>query len=330
MGNSVKGPGGKYVFVHPIERFHFFNKKAYRIERAVLCTRASARSRLSVLPGWQQLRPESRREFIDGDAFLVVDAMNGFQSDVAGWALRYGREVMSVLACAMLYWAGRHPQRRFGLSGDVTAVRSDRSLVAANEGGPSSAFWTGRGAWLPTQFEPNWDHGARRFKFSRLFGVRGSGRTTRWEDTLWRVAGLIGRSQQAESRTEAFLLLMMALDALLLVRRDKADTLAMRIEGLFGGTELKFSLRPRVLGLYEKRCDIVHDGRSDVVEPLDLHHLDFIAANAFQQVWRLRKWSNKGELLKFADSRAAAGKWKSTDRLELWPIPYMNYDKMAP
>ena len=184
---------------------------------------------------------------------------------------------------------------------------------------------------MPTQFDQYWDIFSRKYKVGRLFGIRSTGGLTKhWANTLWRVAVLIGRSQQADSRSEAFLLMMMALDTLLLFRFDKAEILATRLEGLFGGTALRFSLAARVPELYDKRCAIVHDGRTDVVAPLDLHQLDFCAVNGFRQVWKLRKWRCKVDLLDFADRRGAAKKWTRRDGLELWNLPYKRYEQMAP
>lgn len=326
MSNS----SGRFVYAHPIERFQFMGRASMQIERATLCTNRSAKARLSRLPGWKNVVGTYREEFVNADAYLLTDEC-GYSNQITIRAERYARDILNMLACARMYYSGRKVNAQFGLKGHVGPAISEHALVSTLETGTSHSGWSGRGSWMPTQLHEDWWLFVRQRKINQLFGIRSSTRfTEHWKSTLWRAGLLIGRSQQTTSRSEAFLLMMMALDVLLLRRFDRSSDLERRVFGLIGFEALQIPFA-KVSELYKLRCDIVHDGKVGTIGPLDLHYLDFFALNVFENIWRVRAWSTKNALIDFTEHRAIRRKWLKNPKLRVESVAYHpSYERLEP
>ncbi len=131
-----------------------------------------------------------------------------------------------------------------------------------------------------------------------------------WKDTLRRVALLAGQSQSSSDIAHAFLLNMIAIEALLVEQQDKhKNALPKRVEAFIGwvGYWSTHSYEQRLSEVYSKRCKLVHNGVFEDIEIRDLLFTDDILLNVLANILNhLSVFKSKRSIIDFSDKIAAA------------------------
>lgn len=297
--------GGSFFYIHPVDNLTLSGKtKRFIVGDCTIATRRSMMQCVRSSANWCD-PPRGWGSAFDSDTFVAF-ACKGKPSQVIPQAEHRCREALWVLAGTMLYFSPRNSVRQFGLRGDIGTVTSEAALVGRNR----KVFqqnWRHRGSLIPEDLECGWWNYYKQRRLGKfLTFTSDKAVTSRWKKTLWRAATLVGKSRQADSRAEAFLYQMFALEALMLIKGDpKRTTLAKRLCGLL----FDHADSGQVEWLYGIRSEIVHNGAYDAVTPEALHLADYYAVNAlWNAVVQRRHWSNKQEFLSFCSRRAESGR----------------------
>ncbi len=286
--------GGSFFYVQAVDNLLLSGKtKRLEVGECTIATRRSMMHLVRSAAKWSELpKGWAESSALDSETFIAT-ACKGKPSAILPAAEQRCREALWVLAGTMLYFSPRSKVRSFGLRGDVSTFSSEATLLCTNRRG-FHQNWEHRGSLIPQALESRWWRYFKQRKLAKFLSFTNDpGISKKWKQTLWRSASLVGRSRQSESRAEAFLYQMFALEALVLTRGDpQRSTLAKRLCGLLYG----HADTAEIEWLYGIRCEVVHDGNYSAVTPEALHAADYYALNT---VWNAatqrRHWSNKQE-----------------------------------
>lgn len=234
-------------------------------------------------------------------ATFIITTCRGKPSKILSIAEHRCREALWVLEGSLLYFSPRSKVSAFGLRGDIGLLTAEATLICTNRTAPRQS-WDHRGALIPQELDSQWSQYYKQMRLSRYFNFLGDqDLSKKWKAVLWRAATLVGRSRHTESRAEAFLYQVFALEALLLNRGDtKRTTLSKRLAGLlYGHADAHV-----VDWLYGIRSEVVHDGNYAAVTAQALHAADYYALNAtWNAIVQSRHWKNKQEFLEYCSRR---------------------------
>jgi hypothetical protein len=223
---SVSSPttrrrGGVYYYVHPIDNLSV--SPGSRIKRINVgdVTIATKRSMLHMLlhhDSWKELPSEWRSKGGLDSSMFAITRTKGLADVAADAAEQRCREALWVLAGTMLFFSPRSETRQFGLRGDAHKTTSEVSLFSLLDTRVHQR-WSHGGTIVPVQLESRWWKYFRERRLKRFLGFANDSKlSSHWKQTLWRAASLAGKSYMAQSRSEAFLYQMFALDSLMLIR----------------------------------------------------------------------------------------------------------------
>jgi len=166
--------------------------------------------------------------------------------------------------------------------------------------------------------------------FPRLMGIVADkySHTKRWRDFLRGVALLAGKSQNSVELADAFLWNMVALDRLLLMKRESKrhnDAIVDRTKAFFG--RCRFWTRQRmdekIRNIYDKRCKLVHDGNRAAVNFSHLILSDEVLANLLIAiVHHQRHFGSKRSIMDFAERENAKETLGLKPRSRDWQFGY--------
>lgn len=109
----------------------------------------------------------------------------------------------------------------------------------------------------------------------------------KWLMLINRAASLAGRSYLADTLSDAFMYVMIAIEVLLSKHGDKhAEVIANRINSFFSWyfNNNDDGWKAIVKRLYSMRCDFVHDGNGENLNGLDLYHAEIILRNLLRNI----------------------------------------------
>ncbi len=126
----------------------------------------------------------------------------------------------------------------------------------------------------------------------------------KWLKLINRAASLAGRSYLADTLSDAFMYVMIAIEVLLSQRGDKhRDVIANRINSLFSWyfDNDDEEWKSIVNRLYNLRCDFVHDGKGDDLNGLDLYYAEIILRNLIRNIcMNPSRFPTKGSIAAYA------------------------------
>jgi len=316
----MKTKYGKWTFIFPIANVALSPAVGhqFRIDRLTLVTYDYLRLRrshfgipkpLSVLQeGSEALK---KYFFTKSPTFGVVRA-TGVLGQLEPRVLSIVRDELAILALSHLGYSRRARIAVPSVMGERPT--GSRSSFVINT---TDASWTHSvrtlGAVQPLALTAHWVHFHRRFLFLKLLKVlraRGS-RTKEWQLDLRNAAILLGLSQVATDPSQAFLWNMIALELLLTRQEDTyVDALPARAEAFLGwvGYWQVQDFERRIRAAYQKRCQLVHRGRRDVIDAQDVVFTDQLLLNLmFNVVRHIARFPSKESIVEFS-SRVEAEK----------------------
>ena len=109
----------------------------------------------------------------------------------------------------------------------------------------------------------------------------------KWLKLINRAASLAGRSYLADTLSDAFMYVMIAIEVLLSQQGDKhAEVIASRINSFFSWYFDNNDDRWKAIvnRLYKLRCDFVHDGKGENLNGLDLYNAEILLRNLLRNI----------------------------------------------
>ncbi|MBN2375440.1 MAG: hypothetical protein JXD22_03505 [Sedimentisphaerales bacterium] len=132
---------------------------------------------------------------------------------------------------------------------------------------------------------------------------------SKWKDNLYRVSRLIGQSLTSNNLEQAFLLNMIAIEALLTEQGDKyTEVLPKRIEAFIGwvGYWNRRNYKEEIKSVYKKRCEYIHDGNDKHIEIKDLLFTDDLLFNILSNlVSHTKIFKSKKDIIVFTTKVSA-------------------------
>lgn len=313
---SLKESSGSWVFIFAVSALQLGQNvhEEFVVDGVTFVTvRRLARVRLRL--GLPYTVGELKRRFPGGsfldrpDQVVAVLRRSGRPVDIELTARRRVTEALDILSASQLGYARRRTNAAPSVDGE-TAQRTSHFYIDTKTGhGVQSAQLAGKLGEL--SIERRWLNYQKRGFFWSLLQVI-DGRTQAapsWRSTLRRVAVLIGQSQKSTNAVHAFLLNMIAIEALLAHGGDKYfDALPDRTEAIIGwvGFWHTHGYGQRIRDLYKKRCQYVHEGDGSAVAVEDLLFTDDILFNLLVNILgHPTLFSSKDDLVRFADRVAA-------------------------
>jgi hypothetical protein len=226
--------------------------------------------------------------FFSGVETFAVARRSGVGREVRDELRNIVREELSILAATQLGFAKRHAiavpemyrKKRYP---------SESYLLLDSE----DLAWTQRDRTLGSAKRLLLDHDWLRFQsevafdalLAALQGRLAIKRT--WRRDLRNAVVLVGQSQCTMDLPQAFLWNMIALELLLTGRGDKLDeALPKRAEAFLGWASPWHDegYTDRIQAVYKKRCELVHQGRRDVVALRDVYFTDDLIFNLLANI----------------------------------------------
>jgi hypothetical protein len=200
------------------------------------------------------------------------------------------REAVAVLASS-LFWIDWRQDTWISIAADNSVKMFERHAAFERASRAFQRQHAVYGSPLATVLDRRWREFNRSYFFGNYAKIRnGTRRVAReWSGILRRVVILVGQSQLARSVPEAFLLNMIAIEALLARRGDSfPDALISRVVALHGWMtdEDPEPWRTTLTRLYKLRCSFVHDGLSGDLTPMDLFQSDELLFNLLVNAMR--------------------------------------------
>ena len=218
--------------------------------------------------------------------------------------------------------------RVFGPADVAYGVRSTQLVVNTDTGvlKGSRSMW--RRSLLTLRLDTDWHrfqkaHGI--LKKMNAFFQEGTQIEPEWRNAVRRAAILFGRSLQDADRAFAFLLDMIALDTLLLAKRDRAIEMFPRLDAVLGwsnlGRKKPWFENSDLRRLSLLRNSLVHNGDANGLQAGDLLLADALLGNVLSCVLRMgRKWGSRDSMIEFGN--------RVSCRVSLGQRPYASEGKL--
>jgi Apea-like HEPN len=280
---------GSWVYVMPVSGMVLTSAvhEEFQVGRVTFLTvrrLARVRRRLGIPTRLSEMRSlHSLAPFLsDGQQVVAVVRHTGKPRDLDAQIQRMVAEALQILSVSQLGYA----KRRFNAFPAIDGphrTRTDHLCVNARTGAAIGSSQL-RGKLGELVLDDPWVRYQKSVFFWKLRAILQGDQSVAgsWRETLRRVAVLVGQSQTSNDLAHAFLLNMIAIEALLTVQGDKySDTLPERVEAFIGwiGFWHTHDYENRIRDAYKKRCRYVHDGDASAVEVADLLFLDDIVLN---------------------------------------------------
>jgi hypothetical protein len=240
---------------------------------------------------------------------LAVVRETGRPKDIDAGVQRRVTEALQILAVSQLSYSKR--RRNAFPTIDNTSIRTTDRLCVDGQTGDRLLSSRVSSKFFDLVLDERWRSHHKRVFFWDLWRIlEGEIKVkTTWRETLRTVAVLVGQSQTSNDLAQAFLLDVIALEALLAVQGDKyLDALPERVEAFIGwvGFWRTRNYESRIREAYKKRCQYVHAGDASTVEVADLLFMDEIVLNVLMNIVAHPKlFASKDDVVEFAKKVSA-------------------------
>jgi len=316
MTLKLADTSGSWVYILPVSGMALTAAvhEEYQVDRVTFVTvrrLARVRRRLGLPKRLSEMRSLHTLAAFLGDPLQVVAVVRhqGKPSDLDARIVRMVTEALQILSVSQLGYAKRRLNAFPAVDGPHR-TRQHHLCVNAHSGAAIGSSQL-RGKLGELTLDTGWVKYQKRVFFSQLMSIlqRDQAVSRSWTRTLRRVAVLVGQSQTSSDLAHAFLLNMIAIEALLTVQGDKySDALPERVEAFIGwiGFWRTRDYENRIRAAYKARCRYVHEGDASAVTVADLLFLDDIVLNLLVNiVGHPALFSSKEDVIGFS-SRVSA------------------------
>jgi hypothetical protein len=182
---------------------------------------------------------------------------------------------------------------------------------------------------LPFQVNNNWKSFHQKFFYQKFLKIiNGEKKINRkWRNLLISAARIVGKSLNSHDIPESFLKNIIALEMLLVDQNEKIkDKLIERSAYFLDWSENweNDNIEERIIGIYKKRCDYVHDGRYSDITKEDLIFSDELIFNVFNNLINyIDKISSKAKLIEFSDNYQCEKKLGLNSKFQFGKFKYV-------
>ncbi len=167
---------------------------------------------------------------------------------------------------------------------------------------------------MPIVLNENWLSFHKSFFYLKLLSIiNGEHKiNTKWKNLLISVAKLVGKSLNSHDIPEAFLQNVIALEMLLVSQGEKIEEKLLERSRYFLDWSEDWKndrIEDKIKIIYKKRCDYVHDGKTQDITKDDLIFTDDLIFNLINNILNhIEKISSKGQLIEFSEKYLAEKK----------------------
>ena len=267
--------------------------------------RFGIRDRLSII----KKTSIASRFFENSSPTIAVMRHNGTIANTHTKVLRLVSEELELIAASQLGYSKRRYNSRLSVFSQNYPSLSWLCLNSTNKSCYQANSIIGQIGELA--LDERWLQWQKKFFFYTFINIL-NGKIelqNNWKSNLYRVVKLAGQSLLTQNLSQAFLLNMIAIESLLTRQGDKySEELPRRIEAFFGwlGYWDLNGYEDRILNIYKKRCQYVHDGNESNIQIDDLLFTDDLLMNLLNNIILHHKiFSNKDDIISFADKVSA-------------------------
>ncbi len=281
-----------WVAVVPVTRLILTEavQREYRVERVLFVEKAKL-PRIRLRLGMPHRISEIKKRFPSGQSFwtssdtFAVVRHSGRPEDLKNEVIRIVRDELSLLALSQLGYTKRRYSSYPAVKGDDSSGVVDRVLIES--GGERHIHFSHRSVQRlrPLVLDGSWVRFQRDVFFEDLLKIlNGTIPVARsWEQRLRRAALLAGQSQCSDDIAQAFLWNMIALETILPQPSTKRYRKALTrygeaFLGWVGFWEVD-DYEANIEDAYDKRNDLVHRGKRDLISIGDLLFIDDLLLN---------------------------------------------------
>lgn len=245
---------------------------------------------------------------------FAVTTRTGTPTEIRKTVFRDLREAVHVLASTNAMFSKRSSMRGFTLQGSpFVSGRKDCFLDLVGSSSPSS-IWCQHGMLVPFELDANWHSTVTASGMIKLFDrILDRNLDPNWRRQIKSAAAMLGKSQMALERADAFLLDVMGLETLLTVQGERnGKKLSKRIKGMVGW-HLR-GARPgyvdEIKRIHEVRCEIVHDSDFSNLTTELLLQADMYLVNSLTNIINLpAMFPDKDAMIAITDGYAENENW---------------------
>ncbi|MCK0137379.1 HEPN domain-containing protein [Arenibacter sp. S6351L] len=189
---------------------------------------------------------------------------------------------------------------------------------------------------MPIEPNENWLRFHKSFFYLKLFSIINGEKkiNTKWKNILISVAKLVGKSLNSHDIPEAFLQNVIALEMLLVSQGEKIEEKLIERSEYFldwCADWINDKIEDKLKIIYKKRCDYVHDGKTQDITKDDLIFTDDLIFNLMNNILNhIEKISSKGKLIEFSDKYLAEKKLGLESNYQFGEFQFVRktYDKV--
>lgn len=243
----------------------------------------------------------------------AVIRYTGIPKEISRKCLTMLKEELYVLASSQLGYGKRKANAHPSLIGDQnTGSISYLFLDPDSQARSYNNHVTGK--FMDLRLSQAWIQHHNSSFFIKLLKLldRNSPISSGWRELLKRAAVMIGQSQCSNDLVHSFLWNMIVLEMLLAKPGDRyLDVLPERVEAFLGwvGFWAETDFSGRIREVYQKRCDLVHQGKCETISVPDLLFTDDLLLNLLVNIVNHPKvFNSKQSVVDFADKVKAERK----------------------
>lgn len=313
---KVQDKTGNWIFIAPIEGISLTNETSFEftIDRVTLVSEARlrrVRKRLGFTESFSEIskrigKENPVNELLSESEVFAVYRCKGKGSDLESEMKREVTRELDYFSASQLIYTkrGRNASPRLSQGRNINSLAYCMYLRSKPDIAIHKSL-TGR--YNAIKIDKYWtDYQSDSF-FLEFLSIlqRKKNITAAWRKDILNSTLLAGRSQSTEIRVTAFLWNMIAIETLLTGSNDKYSIeLPKRVYAFLGWLNdwAENNFQQRISKLYKKRCDIVHAGNVDVVEPEDLIFSDVLLYNTLNNILNhLDIFSSKDKVIEFSE-----------------------------
>lgn len=312
---KVRDKTGNWIFISPIEGVSLTSETSFEftIDRVTLVSKARLRRVRKRLGFTESFGDISKRigkvnpvnELLSESEVFAVYRCKGKGSELEHEMKREVTRELDYFSASQLIFTkrGRSASPRLSQGRNINSLAYLMYLRAKKDFAIHQSL-TGR--YNSITIDKHWKEYQSESFFAEFLNIlqRKKNISTAWRKDILNSTLLAGRSQSTDIRVNAFLWNMIAIETLLTRSNDKYSIeLPKRVYAFLGWLNdwAENDFQQRISKLYKKRCEIVHAGNIDTVEPEDLIFSDVLLYNTLNNILlHLDIFSSKDKLIEFS------------------------------
>ncbi|MEW6028622.1 MAG: hypothetical protein ACOYZ8_01415 [Chloroflexota bacterium] len=303
---------GKWIYITPVSGVILTKavKNEFQINKVILISKDKLRRVRKRFGFKERLAELEKRSAHYRDFFNVADTYaiawySGSPEEVLAFCRKLVRNELAILTLSQLGYGKRKLGPYPTIQGEGQTKRVQEFLYETNgERTRISGQVTGNLENLA--LHGNWLRFQRDGFFAKLLKVlRGDIHVSKsWRESIERASILIGQGLGSNDIAQSFLWNMIALESLFHEKNERfSDEFPKRAEAFLGwvGFWRIENYAKRIIELYGKRCDFVHEGKRDHITVEDLLFTDNLVFNLINNVIQhIGLFSDKQSIIQFS------------------------------